>query len=70
MNYDDICMYVVNKQFELLEFVFPFIMTCSIIRFNSLLLLGLYLCDICSHMVVLGLSVRWSWYLVWCVPCL
>ena len=35
-------MCVVNKQFELLEFVFdPFMWTCSMMRFLSLLLLGL-----------------------------
>ena len=42
---DDICMCVVNKQFELLEFVLsPFMLTCSMIRFLSLLLLGLCAC--------------------------
>ena len=39
---EDICMCVVNRQFELLEFVLiPFILTCSMMRFLSLLLLGL-----------------------------
>ena len=42
---DDICMCVVNKQLELLEFVFvPFLLTCSMMRFLSLLLLGLCPC--------------------------
>ena len=44
INCDDICMCVVNKQFELLEFVLiPFMLTCSMIKFISLLLLGLCL---------------------------
>ena len=41
MNCDDICMCVVNKQFELLEFLIPFMLTCNMMRFLSLLLLGL-----------------------------
>ena len=42
LNCDDICMCVVNKQFELLEFVFiPFMLTCSMMRLLSLLLLGM-----------------------------
>ena len=46
LNCDDICMYVVNKQFELLEFVLcPFMLTCSMMRFLSLLLLGLCACS-------------------------
>ena len=41
----DVCMCVVNKQFELLElFVSPFMLTCSMMRFLSLLLLGLCVC--------------------------
>ena len=45
LNCDDVCMCVVNKQFELLEFVSdPFMLTCSIMRFLSLLLLGLCVC--------------------------
>ena len=44
LNCDDICMCVVNKQFELLEFVLiPFMLTCSMMRFLSPLLLGLVL---------------------------
>ena len=38
-------MCVMNKQFELLEFVFiPFMLTCSMMRFISLLLLGMCPC--------------------------
>ena len=34
LNCDDICMCVVNKQFELHEFVLnPFMLTCSMMRF-------------------------------------
>ena len=42
LNCNDICMCVVNKQFELLDVVFiPFMLTCSMMRFLSVLLLGL-----------------------------
>ena len=44
LNCDDICMCVVNKQFELLKFfLIPFMLTCSMMRFLSLLLLGVCL---------------------------
>ena len=45
LNCDHICMCVVDKQFELLDLVLsPFMLTCSIITFLSLLLLGLCVC--------------------------
>ena len=45
MNCVDVCMCVVNKQFELLEFFLsPFMLTCSIMRFPSILLLRLCAC--------------------------
>ena len=44
LNCDDVCMCVVNKQFELLEFLSPFMLTCSMMSFLSLLLLGLCIC--------------------------
>ena len=45
LNCDDICMCVMNKQFELLEFVLSlFMLTCSMMRFLSILLLGLCVC--------------------------
>ena len=45
LNCDDIRMCVVNKQFELLEFaLMPFLLTCSMMGFISLLLLGLCPC--------------------------
>ena len=50
LNCDDICMCVVNKQFELLEFVFSGYVS---------------LCCVCGHVVVFGLSVRLSWYPMW-----
>ena len=41
LNCDDVCMCVVNKQFELLGFVFDSIFVdCSMMRFLSLLLAG------------------------------
>ena len=43
LNCDDICMCVVNKQFELLEFV-PFMLICSMMRFLSHLLLSMCAC--------------------------
>ena len=49
----------VNKQFELFEFVLiPFMLACSMMRFLSLLLPGLYP----GVVSVFGLSVRLSWY--------
>ena len=55
LNYDDICMCVVNKQFELLEFVLiPCMLTCSMMIFLSLLLLDLCPCVVS---VVMGSSL-------------
>ena len=34
LSCDDICMCVVNKQYELLEFLIPFMLACSMIRFS------------------------------------
>ena len=45
LNCDYICICVVNEQFELLEFVFDYVyVDCSMMRFLSLLLLGLCAC--------------------------
>ena len=45
LNCDDVCMCVVNKQFEVLEFVSESVMlTCSMMRFLSPLLLDLCVC--------------------------
>ena len=50
---DDICMCVVNKQFEFLEFVLiPFMLPCNIMRFLPLLLLGLCLCVVSVVMLL------------------
>ena len=64
LNCDDVCMCVVNKQFELIEFVFDSVyVTCSMMRFLSLLLLGLCHCVVS---VVMWSSLvclfRLSWY--------
>ena len=51
-------MCVVNKQFELLDlFLIPFMLTCSMMRFLSLLMLRLCHCVV-SVVIVFGLSVR------------
>ena len=55
LNYDYICVCVVNKQFELLEFVFDSVYVD--LQYGSVCL-----CGVCSPVVVLGLSVRLSWY--------
>ena len=59
LNCDVVCMCVVNKQFDLLEFVFE-----SVYVEISLTLTAVYVClyGVCSHVVVLSLSVRLSWY--------
>ena len=60
-------MYVVNKQFELLEFVFVDLQYDDI----SLIFPAgvLSLCCVCSHVVVFGMSVRLSWSLCGCSGC-
>ena len=58
LNCDDVFMCVVNKQFELLDGAY-----CSMLRFISLLLLGL--CPCVVSVVVFGLSVSVSWYPMW-----
>ena len=63
----DICMCVVNKQFELLEFVFSSIYVD--LQYDEISLtfsVGFCVLVVClSHMVVFGLSVRWLWYPMW-----
>ena len=66
LNCDDICMYVVIKQFELLKFVFDSVyvdLQYDVNRILSLLLLGM--CGLCSNVVVFGLSLGLSWYHMW-----
>ena len=62
LNYDDVCMCVVNKQFELLEFVFDSVYVD--LQYNEISLTftagSVCLCGVCSPVVVLGLSVRLS----------
>ena len=51
LNCDNICMCVVNKQFERLEYVLiPFMLTCSMMRYLSFLLLDM--CDCVVSVVV------------------
>ena len=64
LNCDDICMCVVNKQFELIKFVFDSVhvgLQCDEISL-TFTAGSVYLCGGCSPVVVLGLSVRFSWY--------
>ena len=63
LNCDNICMYVVNKQCELLEFVFDSVYVN--LQYDEISLTftvgSVSLCCVCSHVVVFGLSVRLSW---------
>ena len=64
LNCDDISVYVVNKQFELLEFVFDSVYLDLPYDEISLTFTSGHecLCGVCSPVVVLDLSVRLSWY--------
>ena len=64
LNCDDICMCVVNKQFEVLEFVLESVYVDLLYDEMSLTFTvgHVCLCGVCSPVVVLGLSVRLSWY--------
>ena len=57
----------VNKQFELLEFVFYSIYVD--LQYDEISLtftaVSVSLCCFCSHGVVFGLSVMLSWYPMW-----
>ena len=63
----DICMCVGNKQFELLEFVFDSVYVDLLYDEISLTFtaVSVSLCCVCGLVVVLGLSVRLSWYPMW-----
>ena len=69
LNCDDICMCVVNKQFQLLEFVFVSVYVD--LQYGEISLTSaagsVSLWCVCNHVVVIGLSVRLSWYpiLMW-----
>ena len=64
LNCDDICMCVVNKQFEFLEFVFESVY--DDLQYDEISLSftagSVFLCSVCSAVVVLGLSVGLLWY--------
>ena len=64
LNCDYVCMCVVNKQFELLEFVSESVYVDLQYDEISLTFTAGYvcLCGVCSPVVVLGLFVKWSWY--------
>ena len=59
LNCDDICMCVVNKQLELLDFVFYSVFVY--LQYDEISLTftagWVCLCGVCSHVVVFGLSV-------------
>ena len=67
LNFDDICMCVMNKQFELLGSVFDSVYVDLQYDEISLTLTSGSgsLCCVCGHVVVFGLSVRLSWYPMW-----
>ena len=62
MNCDDVCMCVVNKQFELIEFVSEPVD----LQYDEISLTftagSVCLCGVCNPVAVLGLPVRLSWY--------
>ena len=64
LNCDDICMCVVNKQLEFLEFVFDFVYVDM--QYDEISLTftagSACLCGVCNSVVVIGLSVRLLWY--------
>ena len=67
LNCGDICLCVMDKQFELLEFVFDSVYVDLqydeiYLTFNAV---SVSLCCIYGHVVVFGLSVRLSWYRMW-----
>ena len=63
---DDICMCVVNKQFELIEFVFDPVYVDLQYEISLTFTAGyVSLCCVCSHVVVFGLSVRLLWNPMW-----
>ena len=67
LNCDDVCMCVVNKQFDLLEFVFDSVYVE--LQYDEISVIftagSVSLCCVCGHVVVFGLSVRLSWYPMW-----
>ena len=59
LNCDDICMCVVNNQYELLEFVFESVYVD--LQYDEISL-TFTAGSVCDPVVILGLSVRLSWY--------
>ena len=68
LNYDAICMCVMNKLFELLQFVFDSVYADLQCNEISLTFTAgtVSFCCVCNHVIVFGLSVRLSWYVVRC----
>ena len=62
LNCDDICMCIVNKQSEPLEFVFDYVyVDLKYDKISLTLTAGsVSLCCVCSHVVVFGLTLRLS----------
>ena len=56
-----------NKQFELLEFLYDSVyVDLQNDEISHTFTTGsVFLCCVCSHVVVFGLSVRLSWYPMW-----
>ena len=67
LNCDDICMCVVNKQFELPDFVFNSVY--DDLQYDEISLTStagsVCLWCVCCHVVVFGLSVRLSGHPMW-----
>ena len=67
LNYDDVWMCIVNKKFELLEFVLDSVYVG--LQYDEISLTftagSVSFCCVFSHIVVFGMSVRLSWYLMW-----
>ena len=67
LDCNDICMSVMNKQFEVLEFVFDTLHVDQ--QYDEISLTftvgSVCLCSVCNLVVILGLSVRLSWYPMW-----
>ena len=61
LNCDDMCMCVVNKQFELLECVFDSVYVDLQYEISLNFTAGsVSMCCVCSHVIIFGLSVRLS----------
>ena len=67
LNCDDICMCVVDKQFELLEFVFDSVYVD--LQYDEIYLTftagSVSLCCVCINVAVFGQPVRLLWYPMW-----